>query len=100
MKLGELLDHWQKPSNDDRIDIYTSDKTHEVHLLSGIYNELPYAKMKYYIDCEVISFSFTCDLREQSGIIDPIDPLSSPYKVNKILFVRINEIGAVRLIDN
>ena len=96
MKLGELLDHWQKPSNDDRIDIYTSDKIHEVHLLSGIYNELPYAKMKYYVDCEVISFSFTCDFRELSGI----DPLSSPYKVNKILFVRINEIGAVRLIDN
>lgn len=97
MKLGELLDHWQKPSNDDRIDIYTSDKIHEVHLLSGIYNELPYAKMKYYVNCEVISFYFECDFIEPSGIRDPIAP---PFKVSKILFVRINEIGAVRLIDN
>lgn len=97
MKLGELLDHWQKPYNDDRIDIYTSDEVHEVHLLSGIYNELPYTKMKYYIDCEVISFSFVCDFREPSGIKDP---LFSSCKVNKTLFVRIDEIGAVRLIDD
>lgn len=96
MKLGELLDHWKKPSNDDKIDIYTSDRTHEVHLLSGIYNELPYAKMKHYVNCEVISFSFVCDFKESSGIRDPL----SSCKVNNTLFVRIDEIGAVRLIDN
>lgn len=97
MKLIELLDRWQNPSNNDRIDIYTSDGTHKTHLLSGIYNELPYTKMKYYIDCEVISFSFECIFREPSGISDP---LSSSYKLNNTLFIRISEIGAVRLTNN
>lgn len=97
MKLGELLDCWQNSSSNDRIDIYVSDGTHETHLLSGIYNELPYIKMKYYTDCEVISFYFECIFREPSGISDPLSP---SYKINNTLFVRISEIGAVRLTNN
>lgn len=78
MTVRELLQHFESVSDTDVIDIYVSDEISTIHLLTGIYNEVPYTKMENYLDCTVCSFSCAA---------------------HNTLLVKISKIEAVRIIE-
>lgn len=58
MKVKELLQLWRSYSEDDRISIYSINMINGkvIQLVEGIYKEVPYKKIRQYLDCEVEAF--------------------------------------------